>query len=327
MLAFAAIILISCGSDKKVKSPEITDLDSYTDDVSTMQVKFPKTWVKATEPGSRFVVYSSAEARTEFLNMGRVLNEEDVPGAKIDVMTIAKADTTTLEAFIENHKIYSPEIYKAPENVTIDGLPAVKLAYSFPYKVSNLTGEMYVVTKDTKLITIITFDVIGDQYETLKPKFQEILASFKVGIAPSKEKKVVTKEADPPSSTFKTANGAGFSIQIPDNFRMGGSGSQFSISGDRRADCAISITILDAKGNSLDKVLEQNAKLGSFSKISLGGTPAGVANFKSKADLDSKIYFAVHGGKVYKIFATYYKPEAENYKSAFSKMVNSIKFN
>lgn len=326
LLAFVALLVISCGEDNKVKAPEINGFEKYKDEVTSMELQYPKGWVKATEPGSRFASYSSKEARIEFLNIGRTLSEEDVPGAKFDVMTIEKKDTVKMEDFINNHKIFDPAIYSAPQTVTIDGVPATKLTYSFDYKVTKYFGEMYVVTKDTKLVTVIYFEVIGDAYETLKPKFQEILKSFKVGVQPSKEKKVITKEADPPSSTFKAAKGNGFSIQIPDNFRMSGSGNSFTISGDRRGDCVVSISIQDAKGNSLDKILEQNAKLGSFSKTSLGGTPAGVANYKSKADLDSKIYFAVKDGKIYKVFSTYYKPEANNYKAAFTKMVNSIKF-
>ncbi len=326
LIAFSAIILVSCGEDNKVKAPEITEFDKYQDPVTQMELTYPKGWVKASEAGSRFITYSSSEARTEFLNMGRVLNEEDIPGAKIDFVTIKKQDTVTMEAFIENQKVYSPETYKTPENVTIDGLPAVKLSYSFPYKVSNLAGDMYIVTKDSQLVTVITTEVIGDQYETLKPKFQEILKSVKVGVKPDNTKKTILKEADPPSTTFKNVSGNGFSISIPDNFTLSGSGAKYSISGDRRADCAISITSEDSKKNSLDDILKQNEKLGKASKTTLGGKPAGLINI-AKKDLDSKLYFVVIGDKLYKVFATYYKPEAASYRPAFTKMLGSLKFN
>lgn len=328
MLACTAVILISCGQ-KKAKSPEITEFDTYTDAPTQMSVKFPKNWVKSTVEGSRLIVYSSQEAKTEFLNMGRTLNEEDVPGARIDISMIKKADTLTVEKFIEDHKIYQPEIYKGPENITIDGIPAVKYTYSYPYKLSNLFGEIYFVTKDSVTINVITIDVIGDKYEELKPRFKEIISSMKVGITPAAQTpntKTVTKEADPPSTTFKAVSGDGFSMQIPDNFKLTGSAGKYTISGDRRGDCVISISTLDSKGVPLDKILEQNASLGAASKTSIGGNPAGVINYKSKADLDSKIYFVVHNGKLFKIFATYYKPEAESYRPAFSKMISSIKF-
>ena len=326
-LAFVALIISSCGG-KKASNPEINGMDTYKDAVTGLEVKYPKGWEKGNAPGESFVAYSSPEAKTEFLNLGK--SSEDVPGARIYVKTLKIEEGKTIDETVDATREFEKPTYAAPTEVTIDGLKAFKQTYTFPLNTTQFNGEIYYVTKDSQMVNIITFDVIGDQYETLKPKFQSILASMKLGVLPqrnSPKTRTDTVEQPGPSDKFVASIGQGFSIQMPDNFSVTnpsvkGTEKSFFYSGDRRGDSYVQIGILDAKGNKLDKILEDNAKnFGPASKTNVGGVAAGVFNYKAKADLDSKIYFVVQGGKLYRIFVNYYKPDAKLYKPAFDKMM------
>ncbi len=327
--ALIALVISSCGG-KKAAEPEVKEFDKYADPSTKMELQFPKGWAKGSEVGRSFVAYSSAEAKREFLNIAN-MEGEDVPGARIYVTTIKVEEGKTIQETIDATRQFDASIYSSPANITIDGTPASKQTYSFDFKTSKFNGEMYYATKDSQMINIITFDVIGDSYEALKPKFAEVLKSFKLGTMPQVAGPNVITKTDTlpgPSDKFVAANGQGFSIQIPDNFKSKGGDKSFTYSGDRRGDSYVQIDILDAKGNKLDKILEDNAKkFGAATKSSIGGTEAGMFNYKAKADLDSKIYFVIHSGKLYRIFVNYYKPDAKLYKPAFDKMIKSIKWN
>ncbi len=328
-LAFVALIISSCGG-KKSANPEMNEMDTYKDPVSGLEVKYPKAWSKGNDAGRSFVAYSSAEAKREFLNITN-MEGEDVPGARIYINTLKVEEGKTIQQTIDAARQFDASIYGAPTAVTIDGVPAQKQTYAFDFKTSKFNGEFYYAAKDSHMVNVITFDVIGDQYEALKPKFQTILASLKLGVTPQVTGPKTITQVDTlpgPTDKFVASNGQGFSIQIPDNFKAKTSDKSFTYSGDRRGDSFVQIDILDAKGNKLDKILEDNAKkFGEATKVSVGGTAAGMFNYKAKADLDSKMYFVLQGGKLYRIFVNYYKPDAKLYKPAFDKMVKSIKWN
>jgi hypothetical protein len=331
-------ILSSCGQ-KKVATNEIGELTNYSDATAKFEIKYPKYWITVKNPGVRFIAYSSDEARTEFLNITNMeAQTQEIPASRIEFLTLkVEAGKSYEETINTGARMYQSNLYSAAEPVTIDGVQGSKQKYSFEFgSSSKLEGEIYIATKDSQVVNVIIFEEIGGNFDKSKAKYQEILLSAKLAVksaAPAKSNETAKlKEAPGPSDKFVAASGEGFSVQIPDNFKLAksstkGAEKSFMISGERRGDCTASIDIVDPKGASLEKIAEAYAaKLGASSKTSIGGITAYMFNVKTKADLDSKLYILMNNNKQYKIFVNYYKPEATSYKPAFDKIIKSIKF-
>ena len=183
------------------------------------------------------------------------------------------------------------------------------------------------------MVNIITFDVVGDSYETLKPKFLEIIKSVVVGVTPTGKpvkKKTDTVQAELPSSKFVASSGTGFSIQIPDNFHKSGN----TFAGERRGDCLLQVSTINSKGQQLSKIAEGfEASLGKGTKTSIGGAEAYMFNNpKAPKNIDSKLYYAMQGSTCYQVVVSFYKgpdnngEDAKAYRAAFGKMLKSLKF-
>lgn len=334
MLICAALIATSCGGQKG-PNPEISELTAYTDPSTKMEIKYPKGWVKGSDQGHSFIAYSSPEAKKEFLDLNN-MDAEEVPGARMHFVTIKLEEGKTVEDMVNATRPFETSTYSTPQNVTIDGTPAVKQTISFPFKTTNFNGELYYATKDSQIVNVIMFDVIGDQYDALKPKFQEIISSMKLGVAKQKKVKVdtVNKELPLPSDKFVASSGTSFSIQIPDNFVPNKSGNTYYVSGSRRSDCSMQIDIVPHKGKQLNKIAEEfETSYGKSSKTSIGGSEAYMfSNPKAGRDVDSKLYFTMHNGKMYRVVVSFYKggenkgEDAKVYRATFSKMLKSIKW-
>ena len=328
---FSVAILAGCGS-KSSPAPEMNEMKAYTDPATQLSFKYPATWLSGSEVGHSFVAYSSAGAKTEFLDLNN-METEDVPGARIQVVTVQIEEGKTIEDAMQNYRQFEASAYTAPQPFTIDNTPAMKQTISFDFKTTKLNGELYYVAKDSTMLNIITFDVVGDSYETLKPKFQEILKGMTLGVTPAAKSKKVrtdTVQAELPSSKFVASSGAGFSISIPENFHKSGN----AFSGDRRGDCVLQVATINSKGQKLAKIAEGfEATFGKSTKTTIGGVEAYMFNNpKAPKDIDSKIYYAMNGTTCYQVVVSYYKgsankgEDAKAYKAAFAKMLKSIKF-
>ncbi len=96
----------------------------------------------------------------------------------------------------------------------------------------------------------------------------------------------------------------------------------------RRAWCALTVRplfswrrlVLYARGVEYgrDVCMEANATID-------GNRAALIDLTYSKGEVDSRAYFAVKGNKMYYIFLTWYRPQANAYVPVFEKMVASLK--
>ncbi len=334
LTVISAVIIAGCGSKQSPK-PEISELVKFTDATTKFEIKYPKAWIIASEIGHQFVAYSSQSAQSQFKNLTNMETEEEAPGTKIQFVIAKVEEGKSIDEIIKSAKGFDASIYSAPENITIDGTPATKQKYTFPYKTNSVfNGEIYIATKDSQLVNIILIEDIGSNLDALRPKINEILASVKLGTKQVAAKKDSTVQEPGPTETMKAASGQGFSMQIPTNFELFNNGAkgnvqqQYSAAGQRRGDCYFSVDIIDAKKNTLDKVADSFVKgFGNYTKTSFGGSEAVVYNWKAKANIESKVYVAVRNGKIYRVIVSYYKPEADIFKSAFDKMTKSFKFN
>ena len=341
MKRFSAMMLVTLmtsllifGCSKKAANVAIDDLDNYQDQIVKFSLKYPKTWVVAKDAGSRFVAFSSKDAMERFRDIGKLVDEE-VPSAKIDIVSIKLTEGMTFDSVVAG-KQFQPQVYSAPEKVTIDGVPAIKQTYKFDLGASTFQGEVYYATKDSQVVTVIYFEEIGGNFEALKPKFDEILKSVKLAYIPKKQANTpkVAEQAPPPSSNLMTHKADGFTIGYPDNFdykpgKAAGAMKSYNYIGERRADCNVQIDVVDAKGKDVNKVVNEakgKYKSGEPKTTSLSGKSAFMLNYSFSGDISSRVYWVVNNNKLYRITMNWFKGEQKDYLPIFEKMVNSFKF-
>jgi len=329
MSLLIGVIISGCGGNKAV---EIKSLTTYTDAAMGFVIKSPSNWQSQNREGERFLSYTSAEGLKRFHNY-------DVDGetaAKIEVNIIQLGENQTIDS-VMFRKIFQKEIYSKPENVTIDGVKAFRQTYTFDLNDGQFQGEIYYAQKDPKIVTVISFEAFGGTFDKYKEKFSEIIKDVKLAyIAEKKADTVkVVKEADPPSANLVNYKGEGFTILIPDNFRVltpkTNSLKNYMLQGDRRGDCNISIDITDAtKQNKIDKIAQDNkTKFGGAEPkaTNLSGQKAYIFEFSASAEIQRRAYFVVNGNKLYRIIMDWNKvKDADMFKPIFEKCIASFKF-
>lgn len=332
LLSLLIVSLILWDCTPKAEPEEITGMTTYEDAALKFSIKHPQNWILQTIPGSRLIVYSSNGAKDRFIQY----DAEGKAGARIDIYAKKLDSGKTMEDFMASTKLFDKKIYSKPIKVKIDGVDALKQTYSFELTDGNLDGEVYYATKDGKYVTAIFFEAFGGTLKGYQKYLDEVLASVKLSFEPEAKKPDTVKvEAPPPSQTLTTMGGDGYTIMIPDNFTSttgkvkDALGSRNYI-GDRRADCNIQVDVMDAsKQQNLKKIVEDNkAKYGNStpSATSLGGLSAFVFSYSPGRNVQSRVFFAVKGNKLYRITMNWFKGEEASYLPIFEKCIKSLKF-
>ena len=332
VFAFCAALLIGTGCDEKKAEPvKIEGMETYTDVNTSFSLRYPKNWIIKKTPGERFLALSSAEVESRFVEF-----REGPAGAKIDVHVVHLKDQP-LDQFISEDKIFDNSAYAPQENVTLDGAPAIKLSYSADAEDGKLKGIKFYSLKDT-VLTTLEIAAFGSTYDAYKPQIDEILSSF-VCAGPTKlpDTKPDTVQAapEPPSSTFISAPGMGYSISIPDNFRAKGVKAAGAIGGSEylgsRLDCTIRVDILDAsKQSNLDKIASENKAQfngATQSATTLGSVKAYMFTYNPAPGIGRYAYLCVKDGKLYRVFVTWNKTEEAVYLPIFKKCISTFQFN
>lgn len=324
--------LASCGP-KKAEPVKVDGLDTYTDPSSRLTVKYPKNWVSTPSVGERLMILSTQGSENRFIEF-----KDGPAAAKIDVHTV-KLKEITLEQYITDDKMFEANIYSAEDKTTVGGVPATHIKYSFDMEDGKFQGEKYYALRDS-MLTTIEFAAFGGTYDSYKSTFNEILQSMVPATAPEPRKANVIVDTtnagpEPPSATMMNASGNGYTISVPDNFRGKGVKSGNSMGGTEylgsRRDCTILIDVLDAsKQSNLDKIAADNKAGfggGAASMTQLGGVKAAMFNYSPAAGIGRKVYLAVKGGKLYRVFVTWSKADQDLWLPVLEKSVGSIKFN
>lgn len=324
------ITLLSCNGKKGIV--EIKELDTYTDPVMNFSIKYPKNWEVQRYPGDRLLAFSSKTVIKRF----RTFDPEGESGAKIELLAIQLAEGQTLDS-VMNKKMFTPETYSKPQKFTIDGVEGYKETYQFPLGDGLFQGEIYYAQKDPKVVTVISFEAFGETFNNYKPWFEQILSSAKLATLPQTGTDTIKKviEAPPPSENFVLYSGDGFSIKIPDNFdvrnpKVGGALKSYQYIGERRLDCDIRIDIFDAsKQNKLEKIVDDNKakhKNTNPSSATLGGEKAYLFEYSPVANVKSKVFYAIHKNKLYRVTVNWFAGEEKLYKPIFDNSIASFKF-
>lgn len=330
--AFALIgfILSSCGESKK--AAEIKSLTEYKDNILMFSIKYPSNWDVVKNPGDRFIIVSNKLSLKRF----RTFDPEGDAAAKIEIQAIKLAEGNTIDSIMAR-KLFQPEVYSAPENVTISGVNGKKQKYQFPLNDGVFQGEIFYFQKHPEVVTVLTFEAFGGTFDLYKEKFNEILNSVVPGSIPENKVDTVKQvvEADPPSEKLVNYNGEGFSIQISDNLdvknpKIGGVIKSYQFIGERRGDCDIRIDIIDAsKQKNVEKIADQNKAAHGNSNptaTSLSGQKAMMFSYSPVGGVMAKVWYVVNNDKCYRITMNWFKGEEAMFKPIFEKSVNSIKF-
>lgn len=330
LLLFIVVLLSSCGEKKHIV--EIKELATYEDPVMGFSIKYPTNWEIQKYPGDRFLAFTTKTVIKRF----RTFDPEGEAGAKIELLAIKLAEGQTIDSVMAK-KQFTPETYSKPTKVVIDGVEAFKQTYEFPLGDGVFQGEIYYAQKDPQVVTVISFEAFGSTFENYKSSFDQILNSVKLAfipqVAPDTVKKVV--EAPPPSSNFVEYKGEGFSIKIPDNFdvrnpKVGNALKSYQYIGERRLDCDIRVDIFDAsKQTNLEKIVEDNKarhKNTDPKPTTISGEKAYYFEYSPIQNVKSRVYYAVHNNKLYRITLNWFVGEEQLYKPVFEKSLSSFKF-
>lgn len=326
LIAASLIVVWVVGCSKKAEPVPIERWERYTDPVRNFSIEYPANWSHRAVAGEQFYAISIAGAEQRFIEYG-----EGPSAAKLE-MRVVKT-TTPLDQFIKEDKVFAEEAYKQ-EPATIAGVQATKLSYKFDAPDGTFEGFKVYAAKDS-FITTIEFAAFGGTFEYYKPATERILQSVvlpQVQAAPRAD--TTPKGPEPPSATFVRTRGDGYSIEIPDNFRVKGIKAQGAIGGSEylgsRLDCTIRVDILDAsKQSKLDKIASDNRSSfggGEPRKVKLGGTDALLFVYSPQKGIERHVYLAVKDNKLYRVFLTWNKQEESVYKPVFDRAIASFKF-
>lgn len=318
----------ACKKSEAPKPEAVSDYVEYNDAVLNFGTKYPKGWAQAIEQGKMAVFYSSPKIQSGFSEF----DPQGERGAKIMVGAM-KGGEAEMQNSIEGLKsvFTDPNVFKNEGQTTVNGMPATKISYSFEVEDTKVTAERFYVIKDS-VVSFIETGVIGN-FDDYKAIFDEANKAFKLGA----EKVVVAASNDtaskkpvdlvePPSATFKDYAGASYSIQYPSNFGANAaSKGGVTISGARN-DCSIIVDMLEAKGVTLDKIVEQNKKAykSAASATKVGNQQGYVFQYNGGKNVSSRAYFTMKGDKLYRITLNYFTPQKDSYLPAFEKCVSSF---
>jgi hypothetical protein len=338
-VAIAALV-IGCGGKEDNTPVTVSSYNEYSDAVLKFGVKYPADWAQAIQAGSQAVFYSSREVADGFTKYAPAGQR----GGKVEIGAM-KGGADAMSKAIDEFKgqFTDQNIFKAPEQTTLGGLPATKLSYSFDVEDTKFTAERYYVVSDS-VVTYMETAAIGS-YDKYKAVFDSARASFHAGTLPTAARPAGTADTskgavrdsvvvDPPQTTLKPYAGSHFSISYPSNFDPssgGGKGLVASVSfSGTRNDSYIRVDEFDTKGSSnltLDKAVDQIK--GSYggrapSSATVGGQKAAVFNYSGGKDVSSRAYLVLAGGKLFRITLNWYTPQQDLYLPVFEKAVNSF---
>lgn len=313
------------GCGKNVEPVPIEGWSRYTDPVRSFSLEYPSNWTYRSIAGEQFYAVSIPGSEQRFIEYG-----EGPSAAKVE-MRVVKT-TTPLDQFIREDKVFADEAYKQ-EQITLGGIPATKLSYEFEAPDGKFQGFKVYAAKDS-FITTVEFAAFGGTFDYYKPATERILASVVLPQVQVPRPDTTPKGPEPPSATFVRARGSGYSLEIPDNFRVKGVKAQGAIGGSEylgsRLDCTIRVDILDAsKQSNLDKIANDNRSAfggGTPQKVKLGGVDAVMFTYSPQKGIERRVYLAVKDAKLYRVFLTWNKQEEATYKPAFDRAIASFKF-
>jgi len=326
LLVIAAITLTvsGCGGKKEIVPVAVGEMETYHDPVLGYSISYPKAWLPDVEAGRRARFWSVQDAAKRFLDPTGAYPD----GALIGIEVIqTDAPEAEMKKILEELAA-SNVVLGLQEAITVKDKPATRVYTTANFGKGTVAYTHRVFINADSLLYEMDFGGINDQHEMHKLVFDASLASFEFP-------KPVVAGADEtlPSGGTSAYDAKMFTFEYPENFNFvnaakGSNDLVLALRGVRQ-DCSIRFDVFGAKGQTLEKVFEQNK--GKFAgaqtgKATVGGQPAMTLTYSANRDVERRFYFVVKDDKVYRATMDWYKPQRTEYLAAYEKVINSIKF-
>jgi hypothetical protein len=325
ILTIGVLLLVGCS--KKPMKANIAGWENFQDPYFKVHFMIPQGWVKVTE-GTKVSFFTSQDALQKFYDPTA---EEGQDGVQM-MVKYEKLDTLkaldTLMSNLKNDLNVRGYTVESVAPATLQDEPARTITFSGRFNAKNKVSIIRTLAiKDSTLYTV-SYEAFNDFFEPYKVVDDSVLASIELP-----KPKAVSVNPTIPSTEFETFSNSILDISYPNNFEAVApppSGEvQFilQIQGYRQ-DCNILVDVRPAKKLTVDKVVEQNAKLfkvTSRGETKIDGLKAIYLNYTPAKNIERRVYFAVKNDKVYRVILTYYQPDRKIFLPPFEKAIASIR--
>lgn len=328
LLGIALVIVVGFTScSKKEPLPPITEWEKNQDPYFKVQFDYPRGWFKGGESG-RMTFTSSEAAATKFSDP---TSREAPDGAQV-MLSYEKMDSVkALEAYVEeerNELSTSGYNLKPIEQVTFDGMPALKFGYAGRVTEKTVLEAIRVVTLKDSVLYKATFWAFNDYFAPWTAVIDTLVATAVLPRA-----KAAKVDESIPSTTYETLSNDVLSVSYPNNFNPTmptpkGEVTFMLMLGGYRNDSNILIDVRPAKKLTVEKVVEQNTKYykpTSTGSTTIDGLKAPYLDYSMSKSVASRVYFVVKNDKIYRIIFNYFEPAKKDFLPAFEKSVASIR--
>ena len=326
LLAVAAMVmtLSGCGGKKEIVPVAVGEMETYHDPVLGYSMSYPKGWIPDVEAGRRARFWSVQDAAKRFLDPTGAYPD----GALIGLEVIKTQDPAGEMKKILDELAAANVVLGQQEPITVKGKPATRVHSTANFGKGTMAHTDRVFINLDSVLFEMDFGGINDQYEINKLVFDASLAAFELPKPPA-----VGADETLPSASMSPYDAKLFTFEYPENFNFvnapkGSNDLVLALRGVRQ-DCSIRFDVFGAKGQTLEKVFEQNK--GKFAgaqtgKATVGGQPAMTLTYSATRDVERRFYFVVKDDKVYRATMDWYKPQRAEYLAAYEKVISSVKF-
>lgn len=326
-IVVCAVAAMSMGCSKKPTAANITEWGVYQDPYFKVNFSYPTGWHVVSE-GGKVSLFSTQGAVQKFFDPMSKAEE----GAQLVVMYEKMDSVKTLEAYVDelkNDLTSAGFVIKSTEPAALEGTPAMKISYSGKFDADTKLESTRIISMKDSVVYTATYAGFNDFYTS----YTAVLDSF-VASARLPKPKTATASADPsiPSAEFEKFSNVVLDISYPNNFEVSvpqpKGEVQFSllVQGYRQ-DSNILLDVRPAKGLSVEKVVEQNAKFfkpTSKGETTIEGMKTPFLNYSLARGTESRVYFIVKNDKVYRVIFNYYQPAKKDFLPVFEKVVASL---
>ena len=335
VLFAGALVVSACGEKEKVYKP-IAQWEQYNDQFTGLRFTHPladsTAWLLNAD-GNRVTITSSLAAAEKFVDPYG--DDKGEYGMQVTVFRERPDSLLSLDevvtTYAKERKTEGFNISKI-DTITIDSTDARRITYYGNYTQKTKLTRTRIYTIRDSVQYYLEYGAFNDLFQPYSYIMDSLRASIRL---PRPRPKGAAADESLPSITFTEFSNNFLRISYPDNFGAntpsvkGETKFSLVIKGYRQ-DCTVQIDILPAKGLTVEKVFDQNAKFykgTSKGETTVSGMKAIFVNYsppKTK-DIASRAYFVVKNDQVYRIIVNYFAPKRSDFLPAFEKTVGSLK--
>lgn len=330
-LAPALLLLLVVSCAKKQEIIPIPEMLRYDNPLERFSVMYPGNWATQSD-AKRVTFYSSEDAKSRFIDP----SSTGPLGAAITIAVEPQGTLTDVHQAVQASKDEIQGATIEPDQaITFSERPAVMYAYAYAVdEKTRLRGYKVFALADSTLYSF-TAEGFNERFEANKAIMDSTFRAVRLF-----RPKTAATFSTGPSATMASYTSDHFEMQYPDNFESNFPKKKkdtialIEFKGYRE-DCTIRVEVVPAKKNPLDKVFSAYRSSyeagGQYRVKRTGETTIGGDKFlyldlsAKKFEVDSRAYFAVKNDKVYYVFLSWYRPQANVYMPVFESSVKSLK--